>query len=248
MSNNTAVLALRLQGPMQSWGFNSQFNRRDTALFPTKSALVGLCCAAMGLDRGSEEEKTALQKFVDTKLLCVAIPRKQKKREVAVKRMQDYHTVGGVASLFGREALTKRVCTKDAKGNFKTDAVLTYRQYLNDAGFIALFDGEKAFLKEIAEGATEKSWSLQNPKWGIWLGRKACIPSTPVFAGLYSSESEAVNKLLEFEGKTLENFSRVREVNAFGDGVDSYMDQPVSFDIHGRIFAPRRILLQEVKM
>jgi CRISPR system Cascade subunit CasD len=63
---------------MQAWGFNSQFNRRDTALFPTKSALVGLCCAAMGLDRGSEDEKIALQKFTDIKLLCIAIPRKQK--------------------------------------------------------------------------------------------------------------------------------------------------------------------------
>ena len=232
MSTETAVLALRLQGPMQSWGFNSQFNRRDTALFPTKSALVGLCCAALGLKRGSEEERTTLQKFVDTKLLCIAISRKQKKREVAVKRMQDYHTVQN---------------TRDAKGNIKNDAVLTYRQYLNDAGFIALFEGEKAFLKKIAEGVPEKPWCLQNPKWGVWLGRKVCIPSTPVFAGLYFSESEAVSKISEFEGKTVENFSSVREVSSFGNGVDSYMDQSVSFDIHGRKFAPRRILLQEVK-
>jgi CRISPR system Cascade subunit CasD len=232
MSTETAVLALRLHGPMQSWGFNSQFNRRDTALFPTKSALVGICCASIGVNRGSEEEEIVLRKFADTKLLCIAIPRKQKKREVAVKRMQDYHTVQN---------------TRDAKGNIKNDAVLTYRQYLNDAGFVALFEGERAFLKKIAEGAPEKSWCLQNPKWGVWLGRKACIPSTPVFAGLYSSELEAVSQIPEFEGKTIENFSHVREVSLFGEGVDSYMDQSVSFDIHGRKFAPRRILLQEVK-
>jgi CRISPR system Cascade subunit CasD len=225
MSTETIVFALRLQGPMQSWGHSSQFNRRDTALFPTKSALVGLCCAAMGFGRGSEEEKTTLLKFTETKLVCFAIPCKQKNKEVAVKRMQDYHTVQN---------------TRDAKGNIKNDAVLTYRQYLNDACFIALLEGETEFLSHIAEG-------LQNPVWGVWLGRKACIPSAPVFAGLYSSESEAISKILEFEGKTIENFSHVREVSSFGDGVDSYMDQPVSFDIHGRKFAPRRVMLQEAK-
>jgi len=230
MSNENAFLALRLQGPMQSWGFTSQFNRRDTALYPTKSGLAGLCCAAMGLDRGSAEEKSALEKFTDTKLICIAIPRKQKRREATVKRIQDYHTVQN---------------TRDAKGNIKKDAVLTYRQYLNDADFIALFEGEKDFLIEIAEGVPGKPWCLQNPKWGVWLGRKACIPSTPVFAGLYSSESEAISKIPEFEGETIKKFSRVMEVSSFGDGVDTYMDQPVSFDIHGRKYAPRRIMFLE---
>jgi CRISPR system Cascade subunit CasD len=232
MSTETIVLALRLQGPMQSWGFNSQFNRRDTALFPTKSALIGLCCAAMGLDRGSTEEKAALQKFGDIKLLCIAIPRKQKKRELAVKRIQDYHTVQN---------------TRDAKGSIKNDAVLTYRQYLNDAGFIALFEGEKVLLREIAEGTSEKPWCLQNPKWGVWFGRKACIPSAPVFDGIYFSEADAISKIPEFDGKTIDNFSHVREVSSFGEGVDSLMDQPVSFNIHGRKFAPRRIMLKESK-
>jgi len=225
MSIETAVLALRLKGPMQSWGFNSQFNRRDTALFPTKSALAGLCCAAMGLDRGSEDEEKALRKFGETMLLCVAIPQKQKKRELSVKRMQDYHTVQN---------------TRDAKGGIKGDAVLTYRQYLNDAGFIAFLEGEKAFLIRVAE-------SLKNPVWGIWLGRKACVPSAPVFAGLYSSESEAIKDIPEFGGTSIEKFSRVEEVNSFGDGVDSFMDQAITFNIHGRRFAPRRVMLKEMK-
>src|SRR3989338_11467787 len=118
MSNNYAILALQLEGPMQSWGYDSQFNRRNTGLFPTKSALAGLCCAALGLSRGSQEEKMTLEKFAALKLLCIAVPRKVMGREVMVKRMQDYHTVMG---------------TRDAKGNIKSDAVLTYRQYLTDA-------------------------------------------------------------------------------------------------------------------
>ena len=52
MSSEDKYLALRLQGPLQSWGFDSQYNRRNTALMPTKSALAGMCCAALGFGRG----------------------------------------------------------------------------------------------------------------------------------------------------------------------------------------------------
>lgn len=224
MSNNYTVLGLQLEGPMQSWGYDSQFNRRNTGLFPTKSALAGLCCAAMGLSRGSQEEKTALKKFVTVKLLCIAVPRKVRDREVMVKRMQDYHTVMG---------------TRDAKGNIKSDAVLTYRQYLNDAGFIALFEGGQEFIEEVGS-------ALQNPVWGIWLGRKACIPSVPVFGGLYPSRNEAVKKLLA--GRSLESFTCVQEVDSFGSGIDSYMDQPISFELYARKFLPRRVMLREAKI
>ncbi|MBU2102806.1 MAG: type I-E CRISPR-associated protein Cas5/CasD [Candidatus Omnitrophota bacterium] len=223
MSAETVILVLRLEGPMQSWGYDSQFNRRNTALFPTKSALAGLCCAAMGLSRGSREEKEALQKYAMVKLLCIAVPRQIKNKDIMVKRMQDYHTVQHTVS---------------ADGTPKKDAVLTYRQYLNDAFFYAFLEGDKLFLKAIAE-------KLVNPVWGIWLGRKACIPSAPVFAGVYPTREEAAKALLS--GSSLEAFTRVQEVDSFGDGIDSYMDQPVSFEMYARKFVPRRVMLHEAK-
>ncbi|MFA5117583.1 MAG: type I-E CRISPR-associated protein Cas5/CasD [Candidatus Omnitrophota bacterium] len=223
MSTDQAVLALRLEGPMQSWGYDSQFNRRNTGLFPTKSALVGLCCAAMGAARGSQEEKDVLERFMTVKLLCVAVPKKINKREIVVKRMQDYHTVMG---------------TRDAKGVIKKDAVLTYRQYLNDSGFWAVFEGDREFLEKVG-------LSLKNPVWGVWLGRKACVPSAPIFAGIYTSKEEAIKNILD--GISLEMFTRVEEVDSFGSGIDSYMDQPVSFELYKRQFAQRRVMLYEAK-
>lgn len=44
-------LALRLAGPLQSWGASSRFVRRGTEAWPTKSAVVGLLAAAMGRRR-----------------------------------------------------------------------------------------------------------------------------------------------------------------------------------------------------
>lgn len=225
MSTNNAVLALRLEGPMQSWGYDSQFNRRSTGLFPTKSALIGLCCAAMGLSRGSAEEKDALGKFAVTKLMCIAVPRKVRNREISVKRMQDYHTV---------------MRTRSAEGKIKNNAVLTYRHYLNDARFIALFEGDRQFLEEVGK-------YLCNPIWGVWLGRKTCIPSTPVFAGIYVTKEEVTKELKELDGKPLDMFTRVQEVDSFDSGINSYMDQPVSFELYARRFVPRRVMLHEAK-
>lgn len=45
------TLLLRLAGPMQSWGTQSRFEHRDSHLEPSKSGVIGLICAAMGVDR-----------------------------------------------------------------------------------------------------------------------------------------------------------------------------------------------------
>ena len=45
------TLLLRLVGPMQSWGTTSRFDQRDTGKEPSKSGVVGLLAAALGIDR-----------------------------------------------------------------------------------------------------------------------------------------------------------------------------------------------------
>lgn len=46
-----AILLLRLVAPMQAWGSRSRFDDRDTEAEPTKSGVLGLCAAALGIDR-----------------------------------------------------------------------------------------------------------------------------------------------------------------------------------------------------
>jgi len=115
-------LALRLEGPLQSWGYEDRFNRRKTGLLPTKSGLLGLCCAALGAARGSAKEAGWLPQLVRLRCLVVAVPRPLEERMLSVRRMEDYHTVLG---------------TRSADGKIKDTAVLTQRTYLNDAAFAA---------------------------------------------------------------------------------------------------------------
>ncbi|MCG2725560.1 MAG: type I-E CRISPR-associated protein Cas5/CasD [Elusimicrobia bacterium] len=216
MSSDKSFLTLRLEGPLQSWGFDSQYNRRNTGLMLTKSAVAGMCCAALGFPRGSDKEQVFLASFGKVRMLAIAIPRQVKKKELSVRRLQDYHTVQN---------------TKKADGGIK-DCHITYRQYLTDASFGVILEGTVTLLKQIAD-------KLENPVWGIWLGRKTCIPTAPVFAGLTDNRDDAL-KLLIGE-KPLKLFARQEEVENFAEGIDSLPDTPISFATDNRSFSPRRV-------
>lgn len=45
------TIILRFSGPLQSWGIESHFETRDTARYPTKSAVIGLIGGALGYRR-----------------------------------------------------------------------------------------------------------------------------------------------------------------------------------------------------
>lgn len=55
-----ATLLLRLAAPLQAWGADSKFETRKTAREPTKSGVIGLLAAALGLRRDETEPLTRL--------------------------------------------------------------------------------------------------------------------------------------------------------------------------------------------
>jgi len=225
MSNK--FLALRLSGVLQSWGYNSEYTYRNSGLFPTKSAVLGLCCAAKGLSRGSVEEHDFLGAVTDCSMTSIALPRSRTAGEkiwpINVRRIEDFHTVEN---------------TKTATGRPNPNAVITYRQYLCDADFVVLLEVDS----KIAEDLKNK---LSNPDWGIWLGRKSCIPSVPVFAGVFSTIDEVCSGL--FGGKALNHFTYQKEVVSFEQGSDTLMDEPIDYAIDKRERGQRRIKLCEAK-
>lgn len=231
MSSNLLYLALKLEGPLQSWGFDSQYNRRSTGLFPTKSAIAGVCCAALGYARGSEAEKKFLIGFREMNMTAIAIPRilkrnsktGEKTADLKVRRLQDYHTVQN---------------TKTADGKTK-DCHITHRQYLCDASFGVILAGSPEIIRAI-------NIALKNPVWGIWLGRKTCVPSAPVLAGVKENREDALSLLI---GETpIESFTHQLDVETFLEGRDSLPDQPVSFATDKRSFNPRRVITHQSKI
>ena len=76
------TITIILEGPLQAWGDHSKGTFRDTCLFPTKSGIVGMIGAAMGIPRGDER----LKEINDAISIAVRADR-------AGTRMIDYHTV-----------------------------------------------------------------------------------------------------------------------------------------------------------
>jgi len=147
------TLLFRLQGPMQSWGYRSRFDYRDTALEPTRSGVIGLICAAMGIARGEP-----ISQF-DVIRMGVRVDKKGRPE-------RDYHTAGGDR----HEPREYGVIKADDRG---LDAVVSYRDYLADASFtVGLQSDDIGLLDQIAA-------SLRDPAWFLYLGRKAFPLTVP---------------------------------------------------------------------
>jgi CRISPR system Cascade subunit CasD len=224
--SSDACLALLLDGPMQSWGYASRFERRTTALHPTRSAVMGLIAAALGIDKHAGDEATQLARFSGLRATVITLPRRSRRAgELLMQRLEDYHTVTGI---------------RRASGKVDDDAtVQTYRHYLLDARFGVLLAGPSALLEEIAT-------ALRNPKWGVWLGRKCCLPASPVLVTVKPDRSQAWSELLRragYSGTELEKqFDCIVEVSAGDSGADMIEDAPIAFgNPIGERHAPRWI-------
>jgi CRISPR system Cascade subunit CasD len=233
--SNKACLALLLDGPMQSWGFASRFTRRTTALHPTKSGIVGLLAAAMGVDKHVPDEAAIVARLAALNCTTVTLPKKRNGAELPMLRLLDYHTIGG-----GYDKDTEWMKKPRAASGATLETVLSERHYLLDARFGVILQGERDWLDEIAS-------KLRNPTWGLWLGRKCCIPATPLLMGVSSDRDAAWQLLIKAaaleQESTITQFDHVVE-DGTTDGFDGEWvnDFPVAFGAPlGERHAPRRI-------
>ena len=157
--NNT--LFLRLAGAMQSWGTSSRLQIRRTDACPSKSGVLGMLLCAMGVAREDSHEALAR---LNTLAMGVRVDR-------AGEADWDYHTAGARIGIRKAEGGVKRTAKT---GRFET--LLSRRQYLFDASFLVALRGDCRIVHDGVE-------TLSEPVWPIFLGRKCCIPSEPVFAG-----------------------------------------------------------------
>ena len=103
-------------------------------------------------------------------------------------------------------------------------AKLTFRQYLQDAHFAVIQEADDVLANEISAG-------LLNPVWPIYLGRRCCIPTYPIYQGSFESEDDAVKKIDEIAtAKNLVEKERLIE-GEDENAIDTFyiFDVPVSF-------------------
>jgi CRISPR system Cascade subunit CasD len=153
MSANT--LFLRLEGPLQAWGVQeAKFVIRRTARAPTKSGVIGMLCAALGVSRPDASEVW---------LPKLSALRMGVRIDVPGVRWWDYHTVGA--------GMQMRIA--EGEGKTKPGAMITRREYLCDASFLVALQGEPLLIDELDA-------AMRTPKWTLYLGRKSCPPGRPL--------------------------------------------------------------------
>ncbi len=216
------TLAFLIDAPLQSWGASSKFQRRETESWPTKSALVGVLAAALGIDKHAPDEAEKLAQFAALTFSVLRWPKKHPSL-----RLSDFQTIGGG---YNKENPAEKFFIPiTAEGKWKASekqTVVTNRTYLTDARFIALFQGDRATL-ELAAAA------LLDPVWGVWFGRKTCIPAEPLSPVVAASSREALAALLQKLGNEPAEISTLEGMTESpGEGRFYQADQPVAFGQH----------------
>lgn len=159
-------LCIYLAAPLASFGEAAGNAQRATADRPTRSALLGLAGAAMGIDREDTDAQAALAASFSVSTRTIR----------AGTLLTDFHTFEGVSR--SKNFYSTRAKALSSGGNLNTS--ITRREYRSDGLWQAAFH-EKA-------GATLTLDSLHraflNPHYALWLGRKSCPlshPLAPVF-------------------------------------------------------------------
>lgn len=173
------VILLWLDGPMQSWGTRSRWDVRDTGLEPTKSGIVGMIGAALGLHRGHprlEELDRSLRFGVRVDVPGVVAT--------------DYHTATGYHRTAGGGFKHRNGVASSLKTALEHEpaTIVSPRDYLHDAVFLVALQGEQDLIFEVRS-------ALGNPVWPLFLGRKSCPPASPVLEQCVLSYPDAETAL-----------------------------------------------------
>jgi len=231
----TRYLLLWLQAPLQSWGSDSKFGRRDTLNFPTRSGVMGLLCCALG---AGGEQKELLAEFLPFKQTVISFVRCKNERKTAREPLlRDFHMVG--SGYDDKDPWQTLLIPKTADGKKAVGGgtKITYRYYLQDAFFAVVIE----VPSEKAEMLTQ---ALQQPVWDLYLGRKSCVPTDLVYRDCFATDNEAIAhaSTIAQEKSLLEDF-RVTDGEHEGDEGDEVLtlnDVPICFGEH-KVYQDRRV-------
>jgi len=229
---------LWLEAPLQAWGYDSKFGRRDTLNFPTKSGLLGLICCALG---SGGEQRSLLAEFADLDLQVISYARKTKDGRLLPQEplLRDFHMVGSgydTSDPWQNLLVPKTSGGKKAVGG---GTKITYRYYLQDRAFAVAFQVPEHLLEMLIH-------HLQNPVWELYLGRKSCAPTEMIFQGKFVTPQDAFDVATQIaERKSRVPDFRVFEGEHEGDEVLTLNDVPLQFGADKR-YRDRRVTIQKM--
>ncbi len=177
-------LVLKLNGVMQSWGGHTMEDLRHTEIMPTRSGILGLLSACLGIDRKDSDNLEALAQSI-TFAVRADMRKKLNGKPLESQRIMDFHTV---------------MDARKVDGKMNKFPVVSRREYLCDAIFTVLLEqreNAKFTLKVIKE-------AIQNPVYIPFLGRRSCPITRPLYeADLTAKDFKSAFSLIDSIGGTI---------------------------------------------
>ncbi|MFC4564845.1 type I-E CRISPR-associated protein Cas5/CasD [Nocardiopsis mangrovi] len=225
-----AVLALRFEAPMQSWGVRSRFTYRDTSLEPTKSGVVGLLGAALGVER---TDAAGISRLAGLRMAV------RVEREGILER--DYQ-------------VTTDVPTTKGTGHRN---VVSHRYYLADALFLVLLEGDRTYAERLRDAVLHPTWPLffgrkahvpacpliLPEEWGLGTGIR---PEATLEEVLQSHPWQEDRPEQRSDTATVPDLRAVIEVPAARSDAEPRYDVPVTFASGRREFRQRYVRVSHI--
>lgn len=178
-------LLFRLHGALASWGDIAVGDIRPSYRYPSKSAVIGLIAAALGVERDEHDKQSELAKLnFSVRIDAMGIP------------LEDYHTVQAPSEqaikhdrakecwtrLDEIEAIKMRVISSQSSA--EAGAIQSRRTYYCDSVFtVALSENENNKINwhilEISELKDIIDFLIK-PRFVLYLGRKSCPLGLPL--------------------------------------------------------------------
>ena len=188
----TDFLIFQMKGIMTSWGEVAVGDVRSTADHPTRSAIIGMLGAALGINRTRGDELNALGQSVHVATQEMISEKYQKPLP-----LYDYHTIQSPKRDAKRNYAT-RYEEIHSNPKHKLPTKLTDRYYLcDDRQVVAIW------LRDAAQFSLQDlKTALQAPHYVLYLGRKTnplCAPPNPMLvsqttlAGAFSDYVDQLN-------------------------------------------------------
>lgn len=175
-------LLLRLQAPLMSFGAPLIDQHGFTLRFPGRAMLVGLLGNALGYEHSDCEKLEQLQAG-----LSYAV-----RQDRVESPLLDFQTVFLGQSHLRQGGWTTWGRTEERSGGSPQETHIRYRHYLTDAAYTVAIEtrGEAPPISALEQ-------ALQRPARPLFIGRKPCLPATPLL--LRPARIQADNALAAVE-------------------------------------------------
>lgn len=179
-------LVFHLYGPMAAWGDIAVGEYRPSFAHPSKSAIVGLLAAALGIRRDEEEDQNS---FANACSFAVRV-------DAMGTLLRDYHTTEtprGSGYTTRRREIFAVQGQKQSERKFE-GTILSKRDYRCDAVYTVAI----TLREDSAVSVTELADALRKPVFSLYLGRKSCPLAYPLFPQVISAANvkEALREAL----------------------------------------------------